>query len=371
MINKVLIIGAGVGGLAAGITLRKQGIEVDIVEKNSEWTVYHVGIIVQSNFLRAIKPLGILDKVMAVGYPYRGVEFQDVEGNTVRHVQGPKLAGEDYPSDLGIARPALHKVLSEAGIESGCAVKLGVTYTELNSHDSGVTVTLTDGSVKEYDLVIGADGLYSSVRKTLFGDKYKVEYTGQASWRYNVPRAQGLDTGTLVRGTDTIAGLIPLTPENMYIFIVSDEPGNPWMDNEKLAEMFRERTAEYGGMIADAREQITDSSLVVYRPLEVVFVDEDWNKGRVVLIGDAAHGTTPHYGQGSAQAVEDAVVLAEECGRATSIDSLFNNFMERRFERCKFVGTRSAQAGRDSKTLTSEDQAQRRQEMIDMIAKPI
>lgn len=131
----------------------------------------------------------------------------------------------------------------------------------------------------------------------------------------------------------------------MYMYLTSSEPGNPRMPTEQLANMFRARLAPFGGIIGRLQEQITDPLQVVYRPLEVIFLPSPWYRGRVLLIGDAAHTTTPHLGQGAGMAVEDAVVLAELLEGDHPLELSLERFMQRRFERCKFVVESSIQIG--------------------------
>ena len=141
------------------------------------------------------------------------------------------------------------------------------------------------------------------------------------------------------------AGYCPLTAEEMYIFAVIEEPGNPRFAPETLADEMRKRLDGYGGQMAQSAALVTDPDLVVYRPLEACIMPDPWYQGRVVLIGDAAHSATPHLGQGAAMAVEDAVVLAEELGENQPIDAALRAFMDRRFERAKLVGTSSIMLG--------------------------
>lgn len=341
--DRVLIIGGGVGGLAAAIGLHQRGIAVEVVERDKDWKVYHVGIIVQANFVRALNMLGLGDNAVAAGYAYRGARFLDIDGNLLKELPGA-TAVDGLPSDLGLTRPALHKVLTEKVLALGIPVRLGVTFESLDDDGEGVDVSFTDGTAGRYDLVIGADGNYSAVRKVLWPDA-KPQYTGQGVWRYNVPRPEGLEWADIYIGKDKgKAGYCPLTPEEMYIFAVFEEPGNPRFSPETLAAEMRRRLDGYGGILAEAARHVTDPSLVVYRPLEACIMPAPWHKGRVVLIGDAAHSATPHLGQGAAMAVEDAVVLAEEVAER-DVDSALEAFMERRFERAKLVGLSSIQLG--------------------------
>ena len=139
MIRKVLIIGGGIGGLSTAIALRKAGIDVDLVEIKTDWKVYHVGIIVQGNFIRAMAALGIADKAVAAGFPYFGVKFQTLHGHTVAEIPGIPMAGPQLPTDLGMGRPALHKILSEAALELGTNVRLGMTFNEIQQNENQLT----------------------------------------------------------------------------------------------------------------------------------------------------------------------------------------------------------------------------------------
>lgn len=341
--KKVLVIGGGVGGLAVAIGLHQRGIAVEVVERDRDWKVYHVGIIVQANFVRALNMLDVGADAVKAGYAYRGARFVDLDGKVIKELPGD-TAVDGLPSDLGITRPALHKVLTEKVLSLGIPVRLGVTFETIADDGDGVDVAFTDGTAGHYDLVIGADGNYSAVRKALWPDA-RPQYTGQGVWRYNVPRPVGLEWSDIYLGkAKGKAGYCPLTPDEMYIFAVFEEPGNPRFAPEALAVEMRARLEGFGGLMAEAARYVTDPALVVYRPLEACIMPAPWYKRRVVLIGDAAHSATPHLGQGAAMAVEDAVVLAEELAERT-VDEALAVFMDRRFERAKLVGTSSIQLG--------------------------
>jgi 2-polyprenyl-6-methoxyphenol hydroxylase-like FAD-dependent oxidoreductase len=231
-------------------------------------------------------------------------------------------------------------------VAAGVKVRLGVTFTELNLSEHTVSVRFTDGTASDYDVVVGADGLYSKVRAALFGESLKPAYTGQGVWRYNVPRPQELTRAMMYMGLDAgKCGFIPLTQDTGYVLLVQAEPKNLRIPQDQLAPEYRKRLSRCTGIMAKLREQITDSHLVVYRPLEALFMPQPWHRGRVVLIGDAVHATTPHMGQGAAQAMEDAVVLGELLAREAPIQNLFAEFMRRRYERCKVVFDSSVQLG--------------------------
>lgn len=346
--SKTLIIGGGIGGFSTAIALRQRGVDVEIVELNKEWKVYHVGIIVQSNFVRALAQIGVAEEAVAAGFPYRGWRFLDNgSGRELARDEGVSTAGPDYPADLGLARPALHDVLFARVKALGIPVRQGVTFADIRQDADGVSVDFTDGTSGRYDLVVGADGAYSKLREVLFDGRYRPEYFGQGVWRYNLPRPADLEFAEgYVSDPSRSIGTVPLTKDTMYVFISIGEPGNPRFPPEALAEEMRRRLRGYGPTLDAFADQIVDPALVVYRPLEVCVLPDPWYRGRVVLIGDAAHSATPHLGQGAAMAVEDAVVLAEEYTGAGSMEERLRRFMDRRFARAKYIADRSMQLGK-------------------------
>jgi len=371
-VNKVLVVGGGIGGLCAAIALRREGVAVDLVEIKSDWTVYGVGIIQQSNVVREMARLGVLDRYLDAAYAFEDVGIYDLQGNPLARIPGQRLAGPQYPANVGISRLALHKVLSSTAIELGAQVRLGVSVEAFEEDADGLAVTFTDGTQGRYSLMVGADGVYSKIRGMLFGDTYQPRFTGQAVWRYNFPRDPSIDHLASYMGPGGNAGLVPLSDNLMYMFSTSHEPENPWYPPEQLAALMRDRISNIGGLVGSLREQITDSSQVVYKPMEVVFVDEPWFKGRVLLIGDAAHATTPHLGQGAGMAIEDALVLSMELVGEGSLEAKLQRFMARRFERCKFISEKSVLAGdREMARDQSFDRIGLTKQMLKLTAEPI
>ena len=191
--GRILVIGGGIGGLTAAIALRRQNFDVTVIERDPNWAVYGVGIIQQANVVRAMAQLGLLDDYLGAGFGFDTVEVFTPAGQSVARIPSPKLA-EGYPANIGIGRPALHKVLGDRTIGAGAAVRLGVTALSLVDDGEGVEAGFSDGSSARFDLVVGADGLFSETRRTIFPDAPKPEFTGQAVWRYNFPRPPELDS---------------------------------------------------------------------------------------------------------------------------------------------------------------------------------
>jgi 2-polyprenyl-6-methoxyphenol hydroxylase-like FAD-dependent oxidoreductase len=154
-----------------------------------------------------------------------------------------------------------------------------------------------------------------------------------------------MSMGEAFAGRTSKGGTVPLSPDLMYFLLVTAEPGNPMMDPSTMAQAMRARMAEYTGRVADMRDQIVDNSAVVYRPLESAMLPAPWYKGRGIVIGDAAHATTPHLAQGAAMAIEDAVLLGELLGQDRPLADLLAEFMRRRFDRAKYVVDCSGKIG--------------------------
>jgi 2-polyprenyl-6-methoxyphenol hydroxylase-like FAD-dependent oxidoreductase len=341
---RVLVVGGGIGGLSAAIALRGRGVDVDIVEINPKWDVYGVGIIQPGNAIRALDALGLAEEAVRQGFAMKGSRFHTAAGQQLGEVPALDLLGRKYPPMNGITRPRLHAIFQEAVKASGADVRLGATVDAVAEDGS---VTFSDGSSGAYDLVIGADGIHSKVRSLVFPGAPQPEYTGQIVWRYNVPRPEGLDTLDMFVGSNGKAGFVPLAPELMYILYIEAVPADEVkMPDDRLAEIFRERLAEFGGPVAVIRDTyITDSSMVVVRPVESLLVPPPWHRGRVVLIGDAAHATSPHVGQGGAMAIEDAIVLAEEVTAEGELVDALDRFVARRYPRCREIWEISRQIG--------------------------
>ena len=333
--DRVLVIGGGIGGLTTAIALCRKGALVDVIERDSEWSVYGVGIIQQANVLRAMSELDLLGDYLDAGFGYDHVEVFIPTGERVARIPSHRLI-DGYPANVGISRRALHKVLGDRVKAAGAKVRLGVTVTSLVDDGEGVDVVCSDGSEARYDIVVGADGLYSETRRLILPDAPEPEFTGQAVWRYNFKRPESV-TGMQVYEGRTGVGLVPLSPDLMYMYVTTPEPDNPRYPRTQLAATMRRKLAGAAPAIAALADQITDDDGVVYRPLESLLMEGDWHRGRVVLVGDAVHATTPHLGQGGGMAIEDAIVLAEELERHDTPEAAFRAYRDRRFDRCAYI----------------------------------
>jgi 2-polyprenyl-6-methoxyphenol hydroxylase-like FAD-dependent oxidoreductase len=350
VVKNVLIIGGGFSGMAAAIQLRKQDIEVDLVEIDPGWRSYGAGISMGGASMRALRQLGVIDAFLAEGAGSDGVEIFIPTGQKVAELPTPRIAGPDVPGNGAIMRPVLARILADATRAAGTKVRLGCTFTSIEQHDDGVDVAFTDGSRGRYDLVIGADGLYSNVREAVFPDAPAPQYSGQGVWRAVLPRLPEVNGTMMWMGPKIKPGLNPVSRQEMYLFVTEDRAANEFIDPTEFLSRLQALLAPFPAPLLQRvreqlREQPVENLQIIYRPLESLLMPNPWYKRRVVLIGDTVHATTPHMASGACIGIEDAIVLAEEVGRAGSVDQALDRYQARRWERCRMVVQNSGRLG--------------------------
>lgn len=345
-VNRVLIIGGGFSGMSAAIELRKRGVEVDIAEIDPGWRSYGAGISLGGATLRAFRTLGILEEFLRRGAAFDGVELNLADGTPLATLPTPRVAGEDVPGGGSIMRPVLAAILAEATRASGANVRLGCTFTTLEQDDTGVDVGFSDGSTGRYDLVIGADGLYSKVREAVFPEAPHPQYSGQGVWRAVVPRPPEAIRAAMWLGPRVKAGIGPVSATEMYLYVTEDRAENVHIDPAEFVPRLKALLAPFPApMLQGIREGLAASSQVIYRPLEGLLLRGTWHKGRILLIGDTIHATTPHLASGACIGIEDALVLAQEIEKTDDVAIALAAFRERRWERCRMVVENSTRLG--------------------------
>jgi 2-polyprenyl-6-methoxyphenol hydroxylase-like FAD-dependent oxidoreductase len=344
-LGNVLIVGGGVAGMALAIALDRTGIAAEVVEITPQWTTLGTGISLQGPALRALRAIGLLDDCVRAGFGYSHFNACDAEGRIRGTVALPRLNGPDYPATIGVMRPTLHAVLQHKIAATRVGVRTGTTVASLWQDDSGVVVLFDDGSRGRYGLVVGADGANSRMRELVFGNDCGPQYTGQAVWRATVRRPGEVEARCSYFGAHAKAGLNPVSREAMYIYFVETQPEFVRIEDECLPAVLRERLVEFGGFVAAAREEIRRPEQITYRPIRSHVMPPPWHRNRVVLIGDAAHTTTPHMASGAGIALEDAVVLAEILGAEPGLPRALEAFVARRYARCRMVVQNSRRLG--------------------------
>ena len=347
-VERVLIVGGGIGGLSLAVALGRRGIPADLIEIKPDHNVQGVGIIQPGNALRALNGIGLMRRCLAEGFQTDHYIMRDGAGGFIGRADLLRIAGPDVPAVNGLPRPALHRILTEAATDAGARIRLGMTIEALDTTSQGVDVVLTDGSHETYDLVVGADGIRSQIRTMVFGADATPQFTGHSVWRFTTDRLAEVDHQIMFYGIGVKAGLMPVSQDQMYLLLVTNEPGNPWMPPDQLHRLLRERLAPLTApLVRTIHDQIDDPSKVIYGPIEEVVLPSPWHRNGVLLIGDAAHASGPHVSQGATMAVEDAVVLAELVAGGGSMAEVCARFMDRRYDRCRFVQDVSRQIGED------------------------
>ncbi|PSL51938.1 2-polyprenyl-6-methoxyphenol hydroxylase-like FAD-dependent oxidoreductase [Saccharothrix carnea] len=346
MTRTVLVLGGGTAGNALTVLLRRAGHAVDLVEAKPDWNATAgSGITLQGNALRVLREVGVLDEVLREGFPFDELGLLAPTGAVVAVQPTARIGGADLPGTLGMQRPRLQRILIDAVRASGASVRLGLTATALDQDDDGVDVTFSDGSTGRYDLVVGADGLNSATRG-LIGVEDRPVPTGMAIWRAPVPRPTGLEhTRMIYGGTCFIAGCCPTGPDTAYAYLVERNRDRDAVDPAGYAEEMRRLAQAYGGPWPEIRAALTDPAVVNYTWFDRLLVEGPWHRGRVVLVGDAAHACPPTLAQGAAMSLEDALVLAELSTRDTWDDALLTEYRDRRYPRVREVVDASVQLG--------------------------
>ncbi|WP_329473012.1 FAD-dependent oxidoreductase [Streptomyces sp. NBC_01723] len=345
--RKVLVIGGGAAGNAVTILLRRAGLTVDLVEAKDDWNATAgSGITLQGNALRVLRELGVWEQVEASGFGFGSVGITAPDG-TVLHAQDDlRTGGDDLPATVGMQRPRLQQILIDAVRAGGATVRLGTTAEILGQDADGVSVRLSDGTEARYDLVVAADGLGSRTRAAI-GITAKPEPTGMAIWRVAAPRPAGVTRTDLAYGGPAyIAGYCPTSETTLYAYVVEANRDRASIPPESYADEMRRLASSYGGHWPVITEHITDPAKVNYTWFDRMLVEGSWHRGRVVLVGDAAHCCPPTLAQGAALSLEDAWVLSQMLtGTDEWDDALFQAYYERRIARVRPVVEASVQIG--------------------------
>ncbi|AYC31300.1 oxidoreductase [Pseudomonas cavernae] len=345
--QKILIVGAGTAGMSAAITLKRIGVDVDMVDINPNWGALGAGLTITGPTLRALHQLGVYQDMVDEAYVGEGIQVCNTQGEPLRKLATPMPSGSPTASSGGIMRPTLHHILARHAKAGGTPIRLGLTVDALKQDAEGVDVTFSDGSQGRYDMVLGSDGVFSRVRGLIFPAAPKAEYTGQSCWRLFLPRPASIERRTYFLGGPHKVGFTPVSDTDMYMFLLERTP-QVFIQPDQFHIELAKRMEGYGGILDEIRRSLSekDNPAINFRPLEAFILPAPWYQGRVLLIGDSAHPTTPQLASGAGMGIEDALVLADEMTKADSVSEVYARFMERREGRCRLVTECSMELGR-------------------------
>ena len=327
--TRILIVGAGLAGLALTRALRQAGLASEVIEREVSWENVGTGMYLPANGMRALRALGLEQAVAARGAQIPRQRLLDHRGRLLADIDLHQLWG-DVGSCLALPRADLHQVLCE-----GVPARMGPTIRSLERLDGPVQVTFDDNSRGEFDLVVGADGLRSTVRRRAVDQRPPIP-VGQHSWRFLAACPPEITTWTVMLGRGTSFLTVPVGGGLVYCYAdVTTNGAVGGRDGDPVARL-RERFADFAAPVPQLLDQLDDPARVHMAPIEQV-AEERWGRGAVVLVGDAAHGMSPNMAEGAALAFEDALVLTGCLRDADTVGEALAGFVARRSRRTGWV----------------------------------
>ncbi|MES2176349.1 MAG: FAD-dependent monooxygenase [Gemmatimonadota bacterium] len=340
----IAIIGGGIGGLATAIALQQRGVRANIYEAAPEITAVGAGIMLPPNAMEVLGRLQLADAVRADGFLLDSGEVRDVRDGLLQRFELSGRVDRADMTTLAIHRARLQRILvSQLPSES---VHVGRRCVGVEDTPVGARIRFADGSELCADVVIGADGLRSIVREYV-RPGMPLRYAGQTSHRavarFSLPN-DALRSGTELWAPGRRFGFGAIATDEVYWFTAMDtEAGqreDPLHLHARLTALYADFPAPVPALIA-----ATEPADIIHTDLFDFVPMRPWHRGRVVLIGDAAHATTPNLGQGGAQAIEDAWFLADRLANCADSRAAFTEFEARRVEKTRRIVERSRQMG--------------------------
>jgi 2-polyprenyl-6-methoxyphenol hydroxylase-like FAD-dependent oxidoreductase len=315
---KAIIAGAGIGGLTAARALAQAGIDVAVFERADSLSALGLGsgLSLQMNAMWALQHVGLAEAVEAAGVVGQVSEFRRWNGTLLAQWPEAEIGQRLGAPTVHINRAALHPVLAQ-GLPTDC-VRTGTVVTSFVDDGAGVTVTLDDGTEERGDVLVGADGLYSTVRAQLHGAP-PPRYAGYSVWRGVASFSSPLLTPGLFRmcwGQGRRFCVYPVGDDLWYWFGVEDSAADRTVARGARRGAVLEA---FGTCMAPSRDlmEATEDDAIHLTPIYDRPPIGEWGRGRVTLLGDAAHPMTFNLGQGACQAIEDGVVLGNALATAS------------------------------------------------------
>jgi len=332
----ILVVGGGVAGLTTATALHRRGYPTELVERQQTWRALGAGFLVHANGMRVLLGLGLAANVQSAGAVVRRWQFCDQQGELLSETDLEALWGDVGPC-VGIERVKLQQALLRGVADVRC--RLGTAVTSLVEDDRRVSVGFSDGSTGHYDLVVGADGINSTVRELTLNATAPSDL-GAMNWRSTASiRPGGLTALQMYLGDGCVFGLVPMGAQRTYGFayVVQPRIRDPV---EGRLERLRNRFAKFGSRVQEYLSALERDDQVICSAMEWMALDK-WHTNRIVLVGDAAHASSPLMGQGGCMAMEDACVLAEELQMEANVGSALANYASRRKPRVEWVQQQS------------------------------
>ncbi|HLV24083.1 MAG TPA: FAD-dependent monooxygenase [Moheibacter sp.] len=343
--QKIAIIGAGIGGLTAGIMLEKLGFEIEIYEAADSVRGIGAGMGLASNAIKAFEYLGMDAGVMAISNHLRDFEISDQNGKTILSADTERIKRSYETDNFAVHRADLHRYLS-GKISSG-KIYLNKKLIQIIQEKEKVKIEFEDGTNGFSDFVIGADGVNSQVRQALIPNS-EPRYAGYWCWRATVDYDfDEFFKSNEVWGKNGRFGITPLTGKRIYWYACINselKDGIPDFGLNELKERFKDYFPKVRKILDLTKEEnLISTPIVDLKPIA------QFHFGRILLVGDAAHATTPNMGQGACMALEDVAVLQDELLK-NDWEIAFKNYEKRRLKRTHYITKTSWKAGKVAQT---------------------
>jgi 2-polyprenyl-6-methoxyphenol hydroxylase-like FAD-dependent oxidoreductase len=328
---RILIVGAGIAGLTLAAGLERRGVTPTIVEIAEASLSRGLALLLTSNVGAALRRIGL-----ETGVAERGVVLEQILQTDASEVPNAwhdlRPSNERYAPSIGITRDALI-----SGISSGMRsqIRYSTTIASLDSSAGTVSAVFSDGTRGEFDLVVGADGISSAVRKIMYPE-VRPAFRSFCAWR-TVLDCSDCDTVCRFRsGPGSLLGSFQVGANLLYVFLLVHAPEPPSLSREAHLERFKCMARQFDSPVTLLIQQQTDPMRVVFVPVQEVETAAYYQDG-IVLIGDAAHAFPPLLAQGAAMAIEDAVTLSELLGEGAAMEQVLRSYEAKRRPRTETI----------------------------------
>ena len=329
--KKVVIIGGGIGGLCAAIALQQNGFEVSVCEKVEKLGAVGAGLTLWTNAVKVLRAIGVADQVIGAGSIVSRSYIRISNGDILHDARMGEFEEKYGEPVVAIHRSVLHEILINA--LKPHTLKLGVGFTKFEQDESKVTVQFDNGETDSADLLIGADGIHSGVRKQTFPN-IQLRYSGYAAWRGVVETQDEVALGVTSEswGVGARFGIVRVDRKRVYWFATSNQPAGEESTGEQ-------RKAKLLSVFKDWHDPIpylvnsTPADSILQNDISDIPPFASWSQGRVTLLGDSAHATTPNMGQGACMAIESAYVLSRSLKEAADTRSALRRYESERHAR--------------------------------------
>ncbi len=330
--RRVLIVGGGIAGLALARMLARSGASPEVIEREPVWRPAGTGMYLPGNATCALRALGLDAQVARHSVEIPSQRFCDHRGRLLCEVDVAEVWSAVGPC-LAIHRAELHALLLAATAD--VQIRLGQTVDRVTQRDGGVSVECSDGTSGDYDLVVAADGINSAVRRLTFEPTPVPRAVGQVGWRFVAARPPEITTWSVMLGRRTAFLTVPIGDDRVYCYCDVVTPRDQDCAERARAERLEDLFSEFADPATTLLDGV-DAADIHASVIEEVALDR-WVRDRVVLIGDAAHATSPNMAQGAAMALEDALVLARCLRDIRAIPDALAAFEARRRPRTDWI----------------------------------